>query len=239
MSSNTNPAFGPTLRAHRERRGITLAALAESIKTKQSLLDQLERNDVSRWPPGIYGRALVREYAKSIGLPAEEIVQQFVQLSSAPDERCEMALSGRQGEGDETSTADLQLTFAGAPTQALRSISARLAAAAVELAFVVTTGLLVTFVSGLPLWTAVAIVALTWYPARAVFWGHDALYRILRLRRLSTSSLWSQTTEISPFATNLMSMGKTVMEAGLDSADDSFIVKADVNAGSPSSASIH
>jgi transcriptional regulator with XRE-family HTH domain len=225
MSSNSNLELGPRLRAHRERRGITLAALAESIKIKQSLLDQLERNDVSRWPPGIYGRALVREYAKSIGLPADEIVQQFVQRFSAPEERRDSPLSGREWEVGET-TVELRLTFAGAPTPKPQWMYRRLGAAAVELAFVLATGSLVTFVSGLPVWTANAIVALTWYPASAVFRGHGALYRILRLPRLSTSSLWPQTTEISPITTNLMLIGKTVEGTG-------------VNAGSPSSASIH
>src|SRR6266508_437987 len=129
MSGNSNLELGPRLRAHRERRGITLAALAESIKIKQSLLDQLERNDVSRWPPGIYGRALVREYAKSIGLPADEIVQQFVQRFSAPEERRDLALSGREWEVGETAV-ELRLTFAGAPTPEPRWMYRRLVAAA-------------------------------------------------------------------------------------------------------------
>ena len=80
MSINSNLAFGSRLRAHRERHGLTLAALAHSLKTKQSLLEELERDDVSRWPPGIYGRGLVREYAKLVGLGPDEIVQQFIEF---------------------------------------------------------------------------------------------------------------------------------------------------------------
>lgn len=218
VSTNSNLELGPRLRAHRERRGITLAALAESIKTKQSLLDELERNNVSRWPPGIYGRALVREYAKSIGLPADEIVQQFVQLFSAPAEGRDTRRSGRQCESADT-TAELRLTLESAPAHVPQSIHSRVVAAAVDLVFVLTIGFAVTLLSGLPVWTANAIVALTWYPARAVFGGHESLYRILRLQRLSTSSLWPHTTVMSPVA-NLMGIGTRFIEAGLDSAED-------------------
>src|SRR6266705_3058692 len=73
-------AFGAELRQHRERRKISLAAVAESTKIKQSLLASLERGDGSRWPGGIYGRAFLREYAAAIGLPSEPIVTEFLRL---------------------------------------------------------------------------------------------------------------------------------------------------------------
>src|SRR5262245_12975156 len=238
MSSHSHLTLGPRLRAHRERRGIALAAVAESIKIKQSLLDQLERNDVSRWPPGIYGRALVRQYAKSIGLPEDEITQAFAHLVSAPAQGRDMAPPTREWDGAEGG-AELRLMFGGAPAPGHQSIYSRTVAAAVELAVVLMAAALVTLFSGVPLWTANAIVALTWYPARSAFGGHDAWLHLLRLQRLTTSSLWSSTTEISPIATNLMSSGRTGGETGVDSAGDSFIVKADVNADPQSAASIH
>ena len=52
-------SFGPYLRGERERRGLTLEAIADSTKIKQSLLAALERNDMSRWPAGKIGRAHV------------------------------------------------------------------------------------------------------------------------------------------------------------------------------------
>lgn len=236
MSIDSNLAFGSRLRAHRERRGLTLAALADSLKTKQSLLDELERDDVTRWPPGIYGRALVREYAKLVGLPPDEIVQQFVQLFTAADEPQERAVAAR--ERRDVTPAELRLTLEHAPARRPEALYGRLFAAAVELILVLTTGYAVSVVSGLPGWTANAIIALTWYPLRSAFWGHDVFYRVLRLHRLTTSFLWSHTTELPPIA-SLMTIGKTAGEERTDSAEDPFIVETDVNPATSSSATLH
>jgi transcriptional regulator with XRE-family HTH domain len=165
MSIDSNLAFGSRLRAHRERRGLTLAALADSLKIKQSLLDELERDDVTRWPPGIYGRALVREYAKLVGLPPDEIVQQFVQLFASGEEPQERAAAAR--ERQDVTPAELRLTFAHAPARRPEALYSRLFAASVELVLVLTTGYAVAVVSGLPGWTVNGIIALTWYPLRA------------------------------------------------------------------------
>src|SRR4029453_17016294 len=73
-------AFGPSLRSERERRGITLEAIARSTKINKSLLAALERNDLSRWPKGIFGRSFVRAYASLVGLPTEPTGARFVRL---------------------------------------------------------------------------------------------------------------------------------------------------------------
>ena len=73
-------SFGWRLRLSRERLGISLEAIAASTKINKSLLADLERDDVSKWPGGIYRRAFVREYAAAIGLPAEEVVAEFNEL---------------------------------------------------------------------------------------------------------------------------------------------------------------
>jgi transcriptional regulator with XRE-family HTH domain len=79
-------AFGLRLKTHRERRGITLESIAESTKLKRSLLAALEAGDVSHFPLGIFRRAYVRSYANAVGLPAESIVAEFVQLFPEPGE---------------------------------------------------------------------------------------------------------------------------------------------------------
>ena len=72
-------AFGPSLKAERDRRGITLQAIADSTKISISLLAALERNDMSRWPNGIFRRAFVREYVAALGLPPEPVVAERAQ----------------------------------------------------------------------------------------------------------------------------------------------------------------
>jgi len=194
MSRNSNHGLGPLLRAHRERQGLTLEALAESIKVKRSLLIDLERNDVSRWPPGIFGRALVREYAKSIGLPTDEAVRQFLELLS-PTERCDAGLSP-SGAAVDHATAEFRLTLANVPDQTSRQIAQRLVGAAGELVFVLLTGGLVALTTGLPVWTSNAIVALIWLPTAAVLCGHERLYRALRGDRWRIFSMHPQATSL-------------------------------------------
>ena len=194
MSRNSNHGLGPLLRAHRERQGLTLEALAESIKVKRSLLNDLERNDVSRWPPGIFGRALVREYAKSIGLPTDDVVRQFLELLAPAEQgnrslaRCDAAI------GD--AAPELRLTLANVPVQTSRQIAQRLVGAAGELVFVLVTGGLVALATGLPIWTSNAIVALIWLPIAAVLCGHEVLYRILRVDRWRIFSTRPQTISL-------------------------------------------
>ena len=79
-------SFGQRLRAQRERQNVTLAAIAEQTKIKPSLLEGLERDDISRWPQGIFRRAYVRSYAKAIGLDPELIVRQFLEIYPDPVE---------------------------------------------------------------------------------------------------------------------------------------------------------
>ena len=59
-------SFGARLRQRREDQQIELSAIAEQTKIKLSLLEGLERDDVSRWPSGIFRRAFIRAYAHAI-----------------------------------------------------------------------------------------------------------------------------------------------------------------------------
>jgi transcriptional regulator with XRE-family HTH domain len=79
--------FGPRLRRERERRGISLDTIAAATKVSADLWDGLERNDFSRWPSGIFARAFVRDYARAVGLDADEIVDEFCRLFPIGDRR--------------------------------------------------------------------------------------------------------------------------------------------------------
>ena len=76
----TGAQLGDKLRRHRERRGVSLQAVAHSTKIGRQLLIGLEKGDCSRWPGGIYARAYLRAYAEAIGLDAEEAVGQFCEV---------------------------------------------------------------------------------------------------------------------------------------------------------------
>ncbi len=53
-------SFGARLRQRRERQQIALTSIAEQTKISLSLLEALERDDVSHWPAGIFRRAFIR-----------------------------------------------------------------------------------------------------------------------------------------------------------------------------------
>ena len=79
-------SFGARLRQRRERQQIALTTIAEQTKISLSLLEALERDDVSRWPAGIFRRAFIRAYAHAIGLEADVVVREFLELHPDPVE---------------------------------------------------------------------------------------------------------------------------------------------------------
>jgi hypothetical protein len=81
----TSP-FGARMRQHREQQELCLAAIADRTKIKASLLEALERDDLSHWPQGIYRRAYVRAYADAIGLNADTVIREFLEAYPEPPE---------------------------------------------------------------------------------------------------------------------------------------------------------
>jgi transcriptional regulator with XRE-family HTH domain len=73
-------AFAAELRRARERRGLSLDAIAEQTKVSATLYAGLERADLSRWPSGIFGRAFIRNYALAVGLDPGDTVARFSRL---------------------------------------------------------------------------------------------------------------------------------------------------------------
>src|ERR1700757_1059340 len=79
-------SFGGRLRRRRERQHIALTTIADETKIKLSLLEALERDDVSHWPTGIFRRAFVRAYAHAIRLEPDVVVREFLELYPDPVE---------------------------------------------------------------------------------------------------------------------------------------------------------
>jgi cytoskeletal protein RodZ len=70
--------LGKKLREARERKGVSLRQIANSTKIAVAVLDGLERNDISKLPGGIFGRAFVRSFATEVGLEPEAAIQEFI-----------------------------------------------------------------------------------------------------------------------------------------------------------------
>ncbi len=72
------PDFGVKMRHLREERGVSLRQIADVTRISVSVLEALERNDISRLPGGIFSRAFVRSYAIEVGLDPEQTVRDFL-----------------------------------------------------------------------------------------------------------------------------------------------------------------
>ena len=155
--------LGARLRAERERQGISLATIAASTKVSVSLFEGLEREDVSRWPQGIFRRAFVREYARAIGLDPEETLNDFLERFPDPLAAPSPGEEDPAGAGNAANVdrprrmrTVLRLTLADMPGshaggRPLVSIGKRCAAVALDV-------------------TAVVAVALALYVALGSFW---------------------------------------------------------------------
>lgn len=78
--------FGARMRQQREHKNVSLSTVADRTKIKASLLEALERDDISHWPPGIFRRAYIRAYAGAIGLDPDTVIREFLEVYPEPVE---------------------------------------------------------------------------------------------------------------------------------------------------------
>lgn len=107
-------SFGARLRRHRESHGISLSTIADDTKIKLSLLEGLERDDLSHWPSGIFRRAYLRAYAQCAGLSPDDMLREFLDVYPDPAE-VEAAAAAMLLAAERTSTT-------GGPPSRLRYI---------------------------------------------------------------------------------------------------------------------
>jgi transcriptional regulator with XRE-family HTH domain len=174
--------FGARLRHERERRQIALRSIAESTKIGIALLDGLERNDVSRWPSGIYRKSFVREYARAIGVEPETVVREFTELYPDPQEAIPPVPDAPPGGTARPAVKPppqirpilLTVNLAGAPftkSQFLRDIRKRWAAAACDAAVSCLVALCAFAAVG-HFWTPLGVSMLCYYAVGILLLGN-------------------------------------------------------------------
>jgi transcriptional regulator with XRE-family HTH domain len=154
--------FGRRLRDQREGAQIALSEIAEATKIKRSLLEELERGDVSAWPGGIFRRAFVRAYASAIGLPPESVVEEFTQVfpDGAP-------------RGGAEAKHELRLTLVVDPWRRGMTAATNVAVALVEAGAIVALALLTAWLAAVNVWSVSAVLALTYYAVSAACLGRS------------------------------------------------------------------
>jgi hypothetical protein len=162
----TEESFGGRLRRERERRQIALSSLSANTKIGVSLFEGLEREDLSRWPPGIFRRAFIRAYAEGIGLDADEVTREFLERFPDPLEPVSSAATGplSPSAGREPvlrlTLADTGASFVGGA--AVLDMRHRLAAVACDAGVVLAIALSVFVVGGM-FWLPLAVATLGYY----------------------------------------------------------------------------
>lgn len=160
--SVSEETFGGRLRRERERRDIALSSISANSKISVGYFDALERDDLSRWPAGIFRRAFIRAYASGIGLDPDAIAKEFAERFPDPAELAivargeapAIAQPARPGGSSPPSDAVLRLTLADTgsrfvPGALLAGMRRRCAAVGVDAAATLTVAIGMYAVSGL------------------------------------------------------------------------------------------
>jgi hypothetical protein len=194
--------FGPRLRAERERRGISVDTIASVTKVGSDLWEGLERNDFSRWPSGIFARAFVRDYARAIGLDADEVVNEFCRLFPIGDRRvsrliqAQADLIGHQLTYAESGGMPRQGDRRSAPSRELDESTAmrvRLAGRSLATAIdaMITLGLAfgVSKVVDINFWAIAGVITVMYYTVMTIAIGTSPGIRVVETIRPRVAAL--------------------------------------------------
>ncbi len=159
--------FGSRLRRERERRRIALSSISANTKINVALFEALERDDVSRWPSGIFRRAFIRAYAVAIGLDADVLTREFLERFPDPAEPAAPPVAEATRPALVSGEAVLRLTLADADApfsggRLLSEMRQRWAAVACDAGVVMTIAASVFLVSG-KFWLPLGVSMLGYY----------------------------------------------------------------------------
>ena len=182
----TDGTFCARLRRERERRQIALSSISANTKIRVGLFESLERGDVSRWPAGIYRRAIVRAYATGIGLDPDSTVQEFLEVFPDPDQvpatpaagaKAGAAVPAPAAAAPPSGIAVLRLTLADnrspfSPGQLLMNMRDRFAAVAIDAGVVAAIAVSV-FVALGTFWLPLAVTLITYYLGGILLLGNS------------------------------------------------------------------
>jgi hypothetical protein len=208
--------LGAWLRRERERAGVTLETIATRTKVARTLLEALERNDVSRWPNGIFRRAFVRGYASQIGLDPDYVVALFTRAFHGPHTSTSPALdraTARAAGTASRSEGSLRLTLAPEVIRWQEAL-ARLGAATTDLMAPITLALPSGLLGGLSLfWIVLAVVAVLYLTVGTLVLGTTP--GLWMMQRVGAQPLGARRMPLG------MPLGKATSALGFgDEADD-------------------
>jgi len=212
--------LGAWLRRERERSGVTLETIAARTKVARTLLEALERNDVSRWPNGIFRRAFIRGYASQIGLDPDYAVALFIRAfdgsqASPVLDRATARAAGAASSG--RAEPSLRLTLAPEVSRWQEAL-ARLGAATTDLMAPITLALPSGLLGGLSLfWIVLAVVGVLYLTVGTLVLG-------------TTPGLWMmQRVGSQPLGARRMPLGKATSALGFGEGEEDEPLDSEAN----------
>jgi transcriptional regulator with XRE-family HTH domain len=169
-TSVAGESIGRRLRRERERRQIALASIAANSKISVSLFADLERDDVSRWPSGIFRRSFIRAYAEAVGLDPDATTREFLERFPDPNDPEPAAAPPAQPRSALRLTlADTGASFTRG--RVLASVRWRWAAIACDATVIVTIGLAMYVAMG-TLWMPLCVALIGYYAGGILLLGN-------------------------------------------------------------------
>ena len=135
---------GDILRREREKQGRTIADVEQGTSIRALYIEHIERGNVAELPGMVYAKGFVRNYAKFLGLIAENLVQQFAEENgsasppSAPEP--EMSAPTRRISLSNVGDESLSNISIGTPSASYAGIFGKLAAGIIVLVALVGGG---------------------------------------------------------------------------------------------------
>lgn len=173
----TPEAFCLALKAARERRGISLAKIAEATKVCPSHFAALERGDVRRWPKGLFRRAFFRGYIGMIGVPIAETMEEFARLF--PDDTAAATPTAKPVAAAST----LRLSFDTAWDGPKPPIRSRLLAAAIDAGAVLVLAAAASWLLGANAAMMAVFAAMSYFTLATVLLGDSPTACAMRWHR--------------------------------------------------------
>jgi cytoskeletal protein RodZ len=72
------PSSGAELRDERQRRRLAIESIAEKTKIRRAYLQAIEEERFGELPAPVFVRGFLREYARCLGLPGEEVTRLYM-----------------------------------------------------------------------------------------------------------------------------------------------------------------
>jgi transcriptional regulator with XRE-family HTH domain len=183
MPFDSQHDFCAALKAARQRKGLTLADIAASTKVCPSYFSALERNDLGSWPKGLFRRSFFRAYVGMIGLPAEEMVAEFVRLFPEDERAAAVAPAAAASE--------VRLVLDESWKGPRMPLGLRLGAAALDLLAVTVPSAIAAWALPIGLPAMVAIAAVTYFTLATLVLGESPAAFCLERRTTLIDALLS------------------------------------------------